>query len=69
MKIPKMLDDYLEETEQYADDMTDAELYEESAWVLSQYKAGDFYNDQYTVRDVSALKAFITRINKRMVPK
>lgn len=69
MKLPKMLDDYLEETEQYADDMTTAELYEESAWVLSQYKVGEYYNDQYTARDVSALKAFITRINKRMVQK
>lgn len=67
MKIPKMLDDYLEETEQNADDMSLAELFEEAKWVLSQYNSGDYYTDDYTGRDVSTLKAFITRVSSKMV--
>ena len=67
MKIPKMLDDYLEETEQNADGMSLAELFEEAKWVLSQYNSGDYYTDEYTVRDVSTLKAFITRVSSKMV--
>ena len=69
MKIPKMLDDYLEETEQNADSMTAAELFEEARWVLSQYKMGEYCNDEYTARDASALKAFITRISSKMIYK
>lgn len=69
MKIPKMLDDYLEETEQFADDMTAAELFEEASWVLSQYKVGEYYNEQYTSKDASELKAFITRISSKMINK
>ena len=67
MKIPKMLDDYLEETEQSAESMSLAELFEEAGWVLSQYTSGDYYTDEYTVRDVSSLKAFITRVSSKMV--
>ena len=67
MKIPKMLEDYLEETEQDSESMSAAELFEEASWVLSQYKAGEYYNNEYTTRDASALKAFITRISSKMV--
>lgn len=67
MKIPKMLDDYLEETEQSAESMSLAELFEEARWVLSQYNSGDYYTDEYTGRDVSSLKAFITRVSSKMV--
>lgn len=67
MKIPKMLCDYLEETEQDSESMSAAELFEEASWVLSQYKVGEYYNDEYTARDASALKAFITRISSQMV--
>lgn len=67
MKIPKMLDDYLEETEQNAENMTAAELFEEASWVMSQYKVGEYYNDEYTKQDASSLKAFITRISSKMV--
>lgn len=67
MKIPKMLCDYLEETEQDSESMSAAELFEEANWVLSQHKVGEYYNDEYTPRDASALKAFITRISSKMV--
>ena len=63
MKIPKMLEDYLEETEQDADEMSNAELFEEARWVLSQYNVGEYYNDMYSTKDVAALKRFITRIS------
>ena len=66
MKIPKMLDDYLEETEQSAESMSLAELFEEARWVLSQYKCGDYYADEYTTRDAANLKAFITRVSSKM---
>lgn len=67
MKIPKMLDDYLEETEQSAESMSLAELFEEAKWVLSQYNSGDYYTDEYTGRDVSSLKAFIIRVSSKMI--
>lgn len=68
MKLPKMLDDYLEDTAQIADDMTAAELFEEASWVLAQYKSGDLYGDtEYTKKDAAALRAFITRISSKMV--
>lgn len=67
MKNPKMLEDYLEETEQSAESMSLAELFEEARWVLSQYNSGDYYTDEYTGRDVSTLKAFITRVSSKMV--
>lgn len=66
MIIPKMLEDYLDETEQNADEMRAAELFEEASWVLAQYKVGEYYNDQYTKKDASALRAFITRISRKM---
>lgn len=66
MKIPKMLDDYLEETEQDAASRSAAELFEEARWVLSQYEVGEYYNDQYTKQDVAALRAFTTRISGKM---
>ena len=62
-----MLDDYLEETEQSAESMSLAELFEEARWVLSQYNSGDYYTDEYTGRDVSNLKAFITRVSLKMI--
>lgn len=67
MKIPNMLEDYLLETEQNSEEMSAAELFEEASWVMSQYKVGEYYSDQYTTRDVSALKAFITRISSKMI--
>ena len=67
MKIPKMLEDYLDETEQDAGSMSAAELFEEATWVLSQYKVGEYYNDQYTKKDTAALRAFVTRISRKMV--
>lgn len=67
MKIPKMLDDYLLETEQDSESMSAAELFEEASWVLSQYKVGEYYNEEYTTIDASALKTFITRISSKMV--
>jgi len=67
MKIPKMLDDYLEETEQDEETMSPEELYEEASWVLSQYNVGEYYNDQYTKKDVAALHAFMTRICRKIV--
>ena len=67
MKITKMLQDYLDETEQDAERMSAAELFEEASWVLSQYKVGEYYNDEYTARDAATLKAFITRISSKMV--
>lgn len=67
MKTPKMLEDYLEETEQSAESMSLAELFEEARWVMSQYKCGDYYTDEYTTRDAANLKAFITRISSKMV--
>lgn len=66
MKIPKMLQDYLDETEQNSDSMSVAELFEESSWVLSQYRVGEYYNNEYTVRDAALLKSFITRISAKM---
>ena len=66
MKIPKMLDDYLEETEQNAEEMTAAQLFEEASWVLSQYKVGEYHNDDYNNQDVAALKRFRTLVNKKM---
>ena len=66
MKIPKMLEDYLEETEQDADEMTAAQLFEEASWVLSQYRVGEYYNEMYSIQDVAALKRFRTLINKKM---
>lgn len=66
MKIPKMLNDYLDETEQYAEDMSAAELFEEASWVLSQYKVGEYYNETYSKKDVSLLKGFITRISGKL---
>ena len=63
MKIPKMLEDYLEETEQDAEQMSFAELFEEANWVLSQYNVGEYYNNDYTKTDVAALKRFITRVS------
>lgn len=64
MKIPKMLDSYLDETEQTAESMSAKELLDEARWVLSQYMAGDYYNDEYTTRDAAVLKSFITRISR-----
>lgn len=66
MKIPKMLQDYLDETEQDSDSMSFAELYEEASWVLSQYRIGEYYNDEYTSRDAATLKAYITRISTKL---
>lgn len=66
MKIPKMLDDYLAETEQDSESMSAAKLFEEASWVLSQYKVGEYYNEEYTTRDAATLKAFITRISAKM---
>lgn len=63
MKIPKMLDDYLEETEQMPEEMSAAELFEEARWVLSQFNCGEYYNDEYSTKEVAALKRFITRIS------
>ena len=70
MKIPKMLNDYLDDTEQITERMSTAELFEEAAWVLAQYRCGDLYGDtEYSAKDAAALKAFITRISKRMVSR
>ena len=66
MKIPKMLEDYLDETEQESESMSASELFEEARWVLSQHKVGEYYNDLYTKKDVAALRAFITRISGKL---
>lgn len=66
MKIPQMLDDYLAETEQDSESMSAEELFEEANWVLSQYKVGEYYDNEYTARDAATLKAFITRISAKM---
>lgn len=66
MKIPKMLDDYLLETEQEAEAMRYSELFEEARWILSEYKCGDYYTGLYSKKDVAQLKAFITRISAKM---
>lgn len=69
MKIPKMLYDYLEETEQNAEEMSFAELFEESSWVLSCYNMGEYYSDEYTKSDVTALKRFIYHASCRMIER
>ncbi len=66
MKIPKMLEDYLEETEQDAEQMSFAELFEEASWVLAQHRVGEYYNDQYSTKDVAALKRFRTVISGKL---
>ena len=67
MKIPRMLNDYLEETEQNADDMSFTELFEEAQWVLSEYHYGDYYPSMYSAKDAAALKRFITVISGKMM--
>lgn len=61
MKLPALLYDYLEETEQDADRMTQAKLLEEARWVLWNNEIGEGYG---TPAQVRALKMFIRRVSQ-----
>lgn len=63
MKLPLMLDEYLDETEQDPETMTQAELIEEAKWVLWNYEEAEGGRDYGTPAGAKALKAFIRRNN------
>ena len=60
MKIPKMLENYLEETEQNSEEMSISDLLEAAKWVDGEY----YDTDEYTCNDVVALKWFIRKYEK-----
>lgn len=68
MKIPKMLDDYLESTEQNPALMNREEILEEAKWILNLYENGEWIEDsdngRYTNRDAGQVKRFISLLQK-----